>query len=268
MKRDYRIGVAREVIEEMNRGYYEVNEKRISFKSNIVDVKFYKEYTAIGKIRDKAYGNIVISNLDSFKASKKYAINSRTAVLNFASARHPGGGFEAGSAAQEESLCRASTLYKSLSSDEAKIFYKMQQTGDLGLYHSHILVSPNVVVYKDELGRNFEDNYTVGVITAAAVNVGYARSRCNSADAIKQEMLKRAREVIKVAIDEGYKSIILGAWGCGVFGNSPWDIAEMFRTVLVEEGYRWAFDNIEFAVYDTTKQTENYRAFVDTFKNI
>ena len=37
----------------------------------------------------------------------------RIGVLNFASAKHPGGGFRGGSQAQEESIARSSTLYKS-----------------------------------------------------------------------------------------------------------------------------------------------------------
>ena len=61
-----------------------------------------------------------IVNADSFEAAHSL---ERPLVMNFANAHRPGGGFLNGSRAQEESLCRCSTLYKSISSDKAWEMY-------------------------------------------------------------------------------------------------------------------------------------------------
>ena len=50
---------------------------------------------------------------DSVEAIMNYS-QGKTAVLNFASYKEPGGGFMAGSQAQEESFCHESFLYNVL----------------------------------------------------------------------------------------------------------------------------------------------------------
>lgn len=271
MTRDERARIAQATIKAMNDGYYMLGDKRIVFPKTINDAVFY-DYAGIQTLgdvnlfhmlRDK---NIKVTNRDSFVAAKDYVDKGKTVVLNFGSAKHPGGGFEVGANAQEESLCRASTLYASLTSKEGKEFYRQQYPFLRDMYASHVLLSPSVVVFKGEMGKTLKNSFEVGVITAAAVNANVALRHGFTPDRIRAEMCDRIRAVLKVALYNKYDNIILGAWGCGAFGNSPQLIAELFNTVLNTEMYAVGFKNIEFAVYDKTPMLENYRVFYQMFK--
>ena len=90
------------------------------------------------------------------------------------------------------------------------------------------------------------------------------RARNVSKTDISNCMFQRAEYILKVAIINDVKNLILGAWGCGVFRNSPKDISEMFRYLLFEKDYIKCFNNISFAVYG--RNLENYNAFEQTFK--
>ena len=49
---------------------------------------------------------------------------------------------------------------------------------------------------------------------------------------------------------KGDRKIILGAFGCGVFGNDAADVADIFYTLLKNEGFEKYFEHIAFSVYD------------------
>ena len=56
-----------------------------------------------------------------------------------------------------------------------------------------------------------------------------------------------------VAKDKGYRNLVLGAWGCGVFRNDPKVIASEFRYWLDTNAFEGAFDNVIFPVYGDKK---------------
>ena len=62
-------------------------------------------------------------------------------------------------------------------------------------------------------------------------------------------MLRRIRILLLIAADNGYRNLVLGAWGCGAFGNKPQDVAGYFRQVLIDEGHGYLFDEVRFAIY-------------------
>src|SRR5207253_5281746 len=95
---------------------------------------------------------------------------ARVIALNFASAKNPGGGFLAGSQAQEESLARSSALYACL--EPQREFYEHNRALRSALYSDHILFSPGVPVFRDDAGRLLDEPYLVSFITAPAVNAG------------------------------------------------------------------------------------------------
>lgn len=267
MTRDERAKVAQETIKAINNGYYMKGNEKIELPKTITNAIFYPEnsLSAISAIK-KYDTNIKVTNRDSFVAAREHAKEGKTVVLNFASARNAGGGFEKGANAQEESLCRASTLYASLKSKEGQKFYTAQKPCLNDLYASHILLSPSVVVFKDEQGKILNESFEVGVITAAAVNVNIALRNRHTFEQINAEMLKRIKAILNVAVVNKYENIILGAWGCGVFGNTPQKVAEMFYQCLVDDGYATLyFHNVEFAVYDTSPNLTNYKAFKRVF---
>ena len=70
-------------------------------------------------------------------------------VLNFASAKNPGGGFLRGASAQEESLARTSSLYLALTEERfINEFYDYNRRGRSGVYSDRLIYSPRVTIFK------------------------------------------------------------------------------------------------------------------------
>lgn len=67
-------------------------------------------------------------------------------VLNFASARNPGGGFLRGAMAQEEGLCRCSTLFGALV--QHHVYYQNNRNSSSFAYCDGIILSPAVPFFR------------------------------------------------------------------------------------------------------------------------
>ncbi|TSI05281.1 TIGR02452 family protein [Lysinibacillus sp. BW-2-10] len=169
-------------------------------------------------------------------------------VLNFASAKNPGGGFLNGASAQEESICRASDLY--LFIKEIDEFYKNPKHLKNALYDSDIIFSKNVSLIKDSNGEDLQEK-EFDVITSCAVNVT-ALKRNNEKELLKQttaEMKKRIENILEVAVREQAETLILGAFGCGVFGNNPYEIKQLFMQTVKNKRYNGKFKKIIISIY-------------------
>lgn len=182
------------------------------------------------------------------------------ACLNFASAKHPGGGFLGGAQAQEESLARSSALYPCIVQMEE--MYKYNSATKTCLYSDYMVYSPKVPVFRNDSGELLGSPYLVSMITSPAVNAGVVREReLQNVERIVPVMLERVRYILSVAAQHGEKAIILGAFGCGVFRNDPAEVAAVFKQVLVGEGYGRLFDRIVFAVLDRSEGKRTLAAF-------
>ncbi|MGN0537761.1 MAG: TIGR02452 family protein [Acutalibacteraceae bacterium] len=185
---------------------------------------------------------------DTVSAALACPLPEKCAVLNFASAKHPGGGFITGANAQEESLCRSSSLYASIGSKDAEDMYIYNTTVHKSRFYSdYMLFSPNVAFFRRFNGSLTSKYAVVSVITAPAVNCRIA-DPVKNADKIRKIMQARIRKIFDIAILNDKTYLILGAWGCGVFGHKTEDIANDFRLVLSEEKYKNAFEVVEFSV--------------------
>jgi len=173
---------------------------------------------------------------------------SGTACLVFASARHPGGGFLTGAHAQEESIARASALVACQRA--APEFYAAQrELADLR-YQDWVIYAPAVPVFRDEDGALLPRPFARAFLTAAAPNLSAIRaSQPETADTVPAVLSGRARRVLQVAAAHGHRHLILGAWGCGVFGNDPAIVATAFHALLQEPG-GFGLEHVVFAVYD------------------
>lgn len=188
----------------------------------------------------------------------------RTLCLNFASAKNPGGGFLGGSQAQEESLARSSALYPCIL--QMKQMYAHNREARTAFYSDYMIYSPEVPVFRDDSGRLLSRPYPLSILTAPAVNAGVVREREPAqAERIVPVMTSRIRYILAVAAQQGHSSLVLGAFGCGVFRNDPGDIAQIFKRVLLDERYAVLFSSIVFAVYDTSPQQRSLRAFEAVF---
>jgi uncharacterized protein (TIGR02452 family) len=189
---------------------------------------------------------------------------SHVALLNFASAKNPGGGFSGGAKAQEEDLARASALYPCLRTQ--RDFYALHRATPSLLYSDHVIYSPAVPFFRDDRLDLLEEPFLASVLTAAAPNAGEVLRRdANAGAAIAEAIVRRARRVLEVAASRGHRSLVLGAWGCGVFRNDPGAVADAFARWLGDAHFSGAFERVVFAIYDRSARKENLAAFRERF---
>nr|WP_042183485.1 TIGR02452 family protein [Kibdelosporangium sp. MJ126-NF4]CEL15547.1 FIG01123153: hypothetical protein [Kibdelosporangium sp. MJ126-NF4]CTQ98213.1 FIG01123153: hypothetical protein [Kibdelosporangium sp. MJ126-NF4] len=201
-----------------------------------------------------------VTNESTLAATRR--LGGTMACLVFASARNPGGGFLNGAQAQEESVARGSALYPCLRA--AGDFYAHHRAHDDLTYSDRVIYSPDVPVFRDDKGALLAEPYPVSFLTAAAPNRGAVlRTQPERAKDIPVVLLRRATRVLHVAAAHGHKRLILGAWGCGVFGNEPTTVADVFLTALRNNPY---FDHVVFAVLDRQAGTPTLAAFTKTFR--
>lgn len=245
--------------------HFEDEKIKESLKYSKENSKLIKEDINLD-IESKKSGNIIVLNTRTFEAAKKY---ENVAILNFASATNPGGGVKTGSNAQEECLCRCSTLYPCLNQkkfwDE---YYNFHRDKKNTFYTNRIIYSPNILVFKkDILEPTFmeeKDWYNVNVITSPAPNLRNEK-RVDYNDLLLI-FKSRIRQILKVAIMNNNENIVLGAFGCGAFKNPPFIVSRAFKEVLIDEGYNKYFENIIFAIITPNNNTENFDTFYRTFK--
>ena len=195
--------------------------------------------------RRNDFCKINIINADSFQAGRLY---ENALVMNFANAHNPGGGFRMGANAQEEALCRCSTLYASITSKKASEMYKYNNTHASKVESDYMLISPNVAVFRDEQYEFLDTPVVMGVVTVPAPN-RYGAALLASKKLIEETFIRRIRIMLAAAVKYGYKNLVLGAWGCGAFGNKPEDVAGYFKQIIIDEEYGKCFDEICFAIY-------------------
>ena len=149
----------------------------------------------------------------------------KMAVLNFASYRHPGGGFLNGSMAQEEAICHVSFLYNVLR--EFPGYYDWNEANyNMGLYMNRALYSPDVFFFYDD-DRNY---VAADVITCAAPNRSMLLKDGRFSEKENEEALKdRIRFIRDICDNENVDILIAGAFGCGVFAQKPEVVAAYFK---------------------------------------
>ena len=269
--REHNKKISAETLEIIERGFYKNNGEKINlvgknFDEAIVISPELSEKIAIN-ISDfcvKTPPKIFVVDSDTFSMAESY--DKKFLVMNFANAKYPGGGFLNGAYAQEESLCRQSTLYKSVSSSAAEEMYNYNHTHNKHCYSDYMIISPNVCVFRDIEYKFLYKPFLTSVITVPAPNLNGAAKNVPQ-EKIDAIMLNRLRKMFNAAIYYDYKDLVLGAWGCGAFGHNPYQVANYFYQLLFDEGYRYYFETIIFAIYDTGEK-KNFNAFSEVFWNV
>ena len=209
------------------------------------------------------------------KLTGKYP-DSRVGVLNFASASNPGGGVVRGSNAQEECLCRCTTLYPCLNVETLwQEYYHFHRNRESALYTDTCIYTPGIVgIKRDQQWPELMDEkewFMVDVISCPAPNL--RRSPSNQMNPfsgkpvhIEEERLKdllkhRMKGILQVAASHQIEALVLGAFGCGAFCNPP-HIAALAYAEALEE-YRSFFKEVEFAVYCPGEDRTNYEEFLN-----
>ena len=205
------------------------------------------------------------TTLEAAKRICKEDENANPFVLNFASAKNPGGGFLGGAQAQEESLARSSALYPTLTANFE--MYEHNRRNTSCLYSDWMIYSPKVPVFRNDDGSLTEKPSLVSFLTSPAVNAGVIkRQEEKNIHLIEKTNRERARKFLWLANKENHQTLILGAWGCGVFQNDPREIAEMFNNLLKGE-FANCFERVVMAIFDRTPTRKVYEAFVEFFDN-
>lgn len=204
--------------------------------------------------------SIEVTNETTLAAARRLVGSGyRAAMLNFASARHPGGGWRSGAQAQEESLARASALVPCIEHDPMYARHERQRDA---LYTSSAIYTPDLPVFRDDAGRLLDEPYLVGCITAPAVNAGVVLERDPARRAeVTAAMRERVGRVLGIAASQRHDALILGAWGCGVFKNDPAEIAALFAEAL-RGPFQGVYASIVFAVLDRSPE----RRFIGPFE--
>lgn len=223
--------------------------------TSIVSSKLYtpKEVTRMDAempvVDNRQHTSIEVTNETTLEASKRLVSEGEKVVcLNFASGKHPGGGFLSGARAQEESLARSSGLYPTIAQMKEMYLHNKKKWG---YYSDYMVYSPDVPVFRADTGEFEENPYVVSMITSPAVNASIVmRSNPSERKVISNKMKERIRKVLAVARANGDDVIVLGAFGCGVFGNSPTEVARLFKEALEDERYKGWFKKVVFAIYE------------------
>ncbi|EKM81260.1 hypothetical protein AGABI1DRAFT_112930 [Agaricus bisporus var. burnettii JB137-S8] len=201
-------------------------------------------------------------------------------VLNFASARNPGGGFLNGARTQEESIARSSTLYQSLTCPVGRQFYTYHHEITAGKndgFYSHAMIySPSVRVFRTDPGDWIEP-YEIDILTSPAVNAGVVWQKRQKAlkegkDAISESateskiravMKERMARLLYLFEIQGVRNIVLGSFGTGAFRNSVDMVVGLWAELLIGEEARFnkSFERVVFGVLGN----ETYLKFADRF---
>lgn len=275
-------------IYKQNEMLFKKLEKDIRFSFSIKNTILFEQNFSLPKNlqKNKTKSKITIIDDDTLSSVQKVEKQDNICILNFASGTSPGGGYINGATAQEEDICRRSGLYPCLISQISKNFYTDNLESDY-LYTDNILFSPNVLVFRDK-DYNILSNdelFSVSVITSPFANLKQLKNKLangdidlamdawfdfnNTGNIIYKldtfekyiiKMMIRFSKILTVAHMRGIKTLVLGAWGCGAFGNNPNHVSKLMNFVLNTKPFNYMVENIIFAIPD---DNENFKIFTE-----
>ena len=141
-------------------------------------------------------------------------------------------------------------------------YYEANRAHPSFLYTDHVIYSPDVPFFRDDDHRLAEEPFPVSIITAPAPNAGEALRRDPEAEPqLRAVLASRAGKVLAVAAHQSHRTLVLGAWGCGVFRNDARHVAGVFGDWLRSPDFSGAFERVVFAVYDRSRTRATLRAF-------
>ncbi|MCD8315913.1 MAG: TIGR02452 family protein [Eggerthellaceae bacterium] len=191
-------------------------------------------------------------------------------VLNLASGIEPGGQVRNGAGAQEEDLCRRTSLLLSLESDEAKKYYEYNKALKARMGSDALMISPYVEVIKDSSGELLEEPFPISIMSCSAPMVRFGLEGM-SQQKYENMLCRRITGILAAAASRNYRHLVLGAFGCGIFGNDAAVVSDMFDRAIRNftydgKGSNELFDSIDFAVLCRPGKDYNFREFCRNFQ--
>lgn len=238
-----------------------------SIISSILKTKIYFENDYPELQRETKNTKIAVTKERTFEAVQRLKNtypDAKIAAMNFANAFHPGGGVKSGAGAQEECLCRCSTLYPCIDIEEASAYYRHHQDLNSDLATDSLIYTPNVTVCKTDTDipeRMLKEQwYQTDIMTIAAPDLADITL---SDQELYNIHFQRITHMLTVAGHENVDVLVLGAFGCGAFHNDPNIVSKAFHDAIAK--FPHVFEYICFAVYCSDRDKVNYEAFMKTF---
>lgn len=190
-------------------------------------------------------------------------------VLNFANPVNIGGGVYKGARAQEEDLCRRSSLLRSLETPHSLRYYSYNRKIHTHMGSDAMVFSPEVEIFRDERGVLMDETVIIAVLTCAAPMITYSMEGMSESE-YREMFYNRIVGMLKCAAYFGYEDLVLGAWGCGAFGNDAAIVSDLFYRALKE--FDWdglkvndLFHRIVFAIRSRGEESYNFLEFKRNF---
>ena len=268
-----RVRILRETMKAAEDGFYLVDEREVKLPVSFAQIKETKLYSAekIAQLpnRDNTGTEpvrITLRNRDTLEAAfelhqRRKENEKPVLVLNFANPHRPGGGIRSRPGTQEEHLCIKTTVLCSLETEEAWPFYQTNLDCGTQAQTDTILYSPNTVVIRNPDLSLREDPFPIAVMTVSAPIA--SRMEESELPNLENILNRRIRGMLRAADAEGYTRLVLGAWGCGNFGNDPELVARLFHDNLIGN-----FEEATMAVFDNTEDQYRYSCFKKYFGNM
>lgn len=288
--RNSEIMTLKDTLNIFEKGYYELNGRRVPLKLSEREQRGARVFLPdeVHSLKDHKFSQRVFvmgrcghscKNTDSFTMARRLCRialhlpnekdKKEILVLNFANPVHPGGGVRSGALAQEEDLCRKSSLLLSLEGEEAEKYYAYNKSLKTNMGSDAIIITPKVEIIKDENGNLLDETVVVAVMTCAAPMILYGYEGL-SEEEYQAIFYDRIMGMLRCAAVMGYKNLVLGAFGCGAFGNDAKVVSNLFYKALKEftlDGMREKdlFNRIDFAVLSRSENQYNFREFYPNF---
>lgn len=290
------ISILYDTLDVLNSGYYVVNGKRVDLKLSKeemlkAEVFLPKDVEKVSASKEIPHVHVMgrmgcsCENMDSFSLAKKRneecalflkkpihgKEKKKILVLNLANPVNPGGGVRRGAKAQEEDLCRRSSLLLSLEGEASRAYYEYNRSLNTFMGSDAVIIHPNVEVFKDENGEFLEETFLVSVMTCAAPMLTYGMEGMSQKQ-YEVMVYNRITGMLKVAAYMGYEMLVLGAFGCGAFKNDARVVSDLFYKALKEFDYdgmkaKDFFRRVDFAVLSRTPSQYNYKEFSRNFND-
>lgn len=286
--RSKEINMLNETLQIMKQGFYKKNGKRVKLKLSPKKMRKIQVYLPGDVYRcaeDPNFSKPFVlgrcgygcENVDSFTLARERVTHTylyendepKILVLNMANPVHPGGGVRNGARAQEEDLCRCSSLLLSLESREAGKYYDYNKRLNTYMGSDALMITPQVEIIRDSNGELLDETVIVSVLTAAAPMVSRGLGGMSNAE-YEDMVFNRITCMLKCVAYLGYRNLVLGAWGCGAFANDARTISDLFYKALKELKYNRLSENdlfrrIDFAVLDRSEEQYNFKEFYRNF---
>lgn len=281
------IEILEETLQILDAGHYEVNGKEVKLRlskermeashvllpADVQDI-CRRELTKvtipgecqIGCVKQDSYVAAIELMKDRQNAERQ---SKPVLVLNFANPVNIGGGVYKGAKAQEEDLCRRSSLLRSLETQHSLRYYSYNRKLHTHIGSDAMIFSPEVEIFRDEHSGLMDETVIVAVLTCAAPMISYGLEGMSEAE-YRGMFYNRIVGVLKCAAYFGYEDLVLGAWGCGAFGNDAAIASDLFNRAIKE--LNWGglkadelFRRIVFAVRSRGEESYNYKEFNRNF---